>query len=169
MTIYETDTDRYKTYSGSAWEDGLKSGEWVTYTPTISSAGTGTDWSLGNGTVQGRYQRVGRLIVGQASVVFGSTSVFGTKDLVVIAPVAFDARATDTQAIGVCNATDDSLGNGYPGLLLQTQSTSTQMRPAVSATAGSYTTRESITSTVPFSWTNGDKLTLLFAYEAASA
>ena len=58
--------------TGLEWVDGFTS-----YTPTLSAFG-GTGPTLGNGTLEGRYLRVGRLCYYQISLTFGSTSTYGS-------------------------------------------------------------------------------------------
>lgn len=69
MTIYETDTDCYVTYNGSAWVHDL-GGTWRTYTPTFSGM------SLGNGTTQARYSVVGKTVNVTLTVFAGSTTTY---------------------------------------------------------------------------------------------
>jgi len=168
MTIYETDTDYYKVYSGSTWEDVLKAGAWTTYTPTISSSGGGTNWVLGNGTVEGAYQKIGRLVVGWASVTFGTTTTFGTNVLYVNGPVACRARTASEWAAGECRSVDISPANSYLGNVWMPSGSSTLIALGVHATSGTYASNSAVTSTVPFTWTNGDYFTVNFQYEAAA-
>lgn len=171
MTIYETDTDLYKTYSGTAWEDGFKSGAWITYTPSVLSRGSGTDWALGNGTITGRYQRVGRLIVGEVVCRFGSTSTFGTKDLVLSGPVSYTVSGFIGDAIAATSCFDDSVGSVRMGATLQigppTTGTTSTLRPEIFFVTGSQITTSTITSSSPFTWATNDYLSMEFIYEAA--
>ena len=168
MTIYETDTDYYKVYSGSAWEDVLKAGPWTSYTPSIFSSGGGTNWSLGNGTVEGAYQKIGRLVMGWASVTFGSTSVFGTNILYVRGPVLSRARTAAEWAAGQCHAYDLSASTSYNGDIWMPAGSDTLLCVGIHATAATYASNAAITSTIPFAWASGDFLTVNFQYEAAA-
>jgi hypothetical protein len=170
MTIYETDTDFYLTWSGSAWEIMLKSGAWVSYTPTVGNAGGGTNWSLGNGTAEGEYQRIGRLIIGWLQVTWGSTSTFGTNDLLLGAPFTSSTRAGLEWTVAQTHSRDVSTVNGYNGFAWM-PSNSANFNPGVFATSdgrGNFATNESIINTRPFTWASGDYITLQFNYEAAS-
>ena len=61
-------------------------GEWVTYTPKWT-AHTGTP-SLGNGTLTGRYCKVGKMVIVNMSLTFGSTtSVAGTETWYISLPI----------------------------------------------------------------------------------
>jgi hypothetical protein len=170
MTIYETDTDTYRTYSGSAWEVMLKSGAWITYTPTIGNAGGGTNWALGNGTAAGAYQQIGRLTIGWAQVTWGSTSTFGTNDLLISGPLTSSTRAGIEWTVAQVHCRDVSTVNAYDGYGWMSSAT-TSIVPGVFATSdgrGNFATNESIINTRPFTWASGDYLTLQFTYEAAS-
>jgi hypothetical protein len=166
MTIYETDTDRYKTYSGTAWEDGFKSGAWISYTPAVNSFGAGTDWALGNGTVVGKYQKVGRLVIGYATLLFGSTTTFGTKSLISSVPLTPNAPSLSNLPLGNTRSFDVSTGNAFTGHA--ELGSGTGLAPVVQSTSLARTTAENVTSTVPFTWVNGDYILITFAYEAAA-
>ena len=167
MTIYETDTDFYRTWSGSAWEMMRRSGAWTTFTPTLSSFGSGTDWALGNGSTTGAYIRVGRAIIGFLQVTFGSTSTFGTKNLHFPTPITGRTLPNDENAIGQCLARDVSGADGFQGIVRH-NNVATFMVPQFIAASGTYGTTVSVTSTIPMTWANGDFLTMSFAYELAS-
>jgi hypothetical protein len=59
MTIYETDTDKVYTYSGSAWVESYSIGAWTTYTPTftnITSAAGSFAYKLNGKTLHLRFK-----------------------------------------------------------------------------------------------------------------
>jgi hypothetical protein len=160
MTIYETDTDRYKTYSGTAWEDGFKSGAWISYTPTISN------WTLGNGTMVAKYQKVGRLITVTIEVVWGSTSTFAS-NAVFSLPVNAVSQSVTTRVIGFCQSRDVSAGLSFFGSVRQ--STNNQsLIPDVLDTSVAFAAPDSLISTRPFTWGVSDELSITAIYEAAS-
>lgn len=61
-------------------------GPWVSYTPVWTAATTNP--TLGNGTLVGRYQRVGRTIHVHINLAAGSTSTFGAGNYSLSLPVA---------------------------------------------------------------------------------
>jgi hypothetical protein len=170
MTIYETDTDRYKSYSGSAWEDVLTTATWRTFTPGIRSFGAGTDWALGNATTIGYYTKIGRLVIANLQITWGSTSTFGTKSLLLENVAGLDPHASGFDSgrvtIGTGQMYDDSTGNGYPCLL--SQATGSGVALSAFSTSLSWTTLELATSTVPFTWAAGDVIGAQLIYQAAS-
>lgn len=170
MTIYETDTDFYKTYSGSAWEDMLKSGAWVSYTPAVSSSGGGTNWTIGNGTTSGAYQKLGRMVIGWALVTWGSTSTFGTNDLLISGPFTSSTRTGAEWVSTKVHCRDISTVNGYEGYGWNNSATN-MINVGVFATndgRGNWATNETVIATRPFTWATGDYLTIEFIYETAS-
>lgn len=166
MTIYETDTDLTRQYDGSAWEVVTHIGAWQTYTPTLSDYGGGTSWAIGNGTLVGKYQRVGRMIFGYAHVTFGSTTTFGTNSIKTSVPLAPTAPALSNTPIGALRAYDVSSGNAFTGFVEQAGGST--IAPGLQSTSLAWTTAESITNTRPFTWASGDYMLLTFGYEAAS-
>ena len=73
--VWESDTGVSKVWNGSAWVndqqalfDAAVPAE-QTYTPEVAS------WTLGNGSVSGRYVEVGPMVFGQIRLILGSTSV----------------------------------------------------------------------------------------------
>jgi hypothetical protein len=67
MTIYETDTDRYLSYTGTAWRVIIDT--YNDYTPIVSGS-----FTLGNGEVVGRYFRVGSMVHVRGALTVGSTT-----------------------------------------------------------------------------------------------
>jgi hypothetical protein len=159
MTIYETDTDLTLQYSGTAWEVVTHIGAWETYTPVIN------DWTLGNGTMTGRYQRVGRLVVVQIRVTWGSTSTF-VGALRFGMPVNVVATTLTSEAMGYCKSRDVSAGIDYPGFIRRSGN---QIVPDWGVTnIGASLRSDNIKNNEPFTWTTNDELSITAIYEAAS-
>lgn len=157
MTIYETDTDAVAIYTGSAWR---YRGHYESFTPTIASASTG--WAIGNGTINGNYTLIDDLAIGRIRIGFGSTSTFGASGLDIDMPV--NAANIFYEVVGVGDALDASAGNGYQ---INVNHTSQTFRLNLRSTSLSWTTDETVTSTRPFTWTNGDIIGFTFFYQAA--
>lgn len=166
MTIYETDTDLTRQYSGSAWEVVAHIGAWESYTPTIVTGGAGTAWSIGNGTITGEYQRIGRAVIVRGEITFGSTSAYGTQFLAISLPISAVSTSTVNVPTGVARYTDTSLGNPYAGTVAHLGTSGMRFHSlSVSATYGLV---ETVTSTVPFAFASTDEIGFTFTYEAAS-
>lgn len=64
-------------WNGFVWETYFKTpGAWVTYTPTWT--GSGSNPSLGNGTLVGKYSKIGRQVTIHINVIPGSTTTYGS-------------------------------------------------------------------------------------------
>lgn len=139
--------------------DDLATGDYAAYqnwTPSLNNL------SKGNGTEVARYMRIGNLIVGYYSLTFGSTSAMGTTPSVDV-PVT-PASGVSSMPVGTCRFEDVGTAS-YFGQL-QTNGTTT-LFPRVSNTSGTYLVNNSLTATVPFTWTTNDVFSFEFAYEAA--
>jgi hypothetical protein len=70
-------TNNLVVTSDSTTSTGLRySQDWTAYTPTWTSSGTAP--AIGNGTLQGSYLRVGKLVYGHIYWKAGSTTTYGT-------------------------------------------------------------------------------------------
>jgi hypothetical protein len=155
MTIYETDTDLFAFYTGTAWQ---YIGGSVSYTPTVA----GTGWAIGNGTAQGFYAKIGRVVALRIRIQFGSTSTFGAS-LGVTLSLPFTAATTGAQTL-TGRATDASLGEFW-----RTQGLIGTGGTVVTPYVRSPDTWEAVLlSTRPFSWDTSDVIELSGVYQAAS-
>lgn len=150
---FRADGPIYEWYTGSAWETLVNPADWTTYTPTWTS--TGTLPSIGNGTIEGRYLRMGPTILCTGRILMGSTTSFGTGTYVISLPV--------TAAFSTL----------YPGAaFLNDSGTSANRRPGVTVlnTASDFTVYGPtgvVNPTVPFTWAQSDVIQWSITYEAA--
>lgn len=134
--------------------DFLEAG-WTAYTP----AWIGTvNPTLGNGTLTGRYKRIGKTILFRIRVTIGSTTNIGAGAYRFSLPIAQHADY----------GTWTPLGTAY---LLDTSAGSNLMRHTVAhATLGCFLTDDAgtqVASTVPFTFATGDQILIAGAFEAA--
>jgi len=136
--------------TGSGWS-------WQSWTPTW------TNLTVGNGTVTANYIQTGKQVTASLFLTFGSTtSVSGL--ITFSLPVSGNARYSAINIIG--NALLGDTGNAnYPAAVNNSNAT-TAIINAFNA-SGTYTTYTGTSSTVPFTWGNGDTLSCLLFYEAA--
>lgn len=167
MTIYETDTDSYLTYSGSVWENAIQSGAWRSWTPTLGVDGAGTAWALGNGTSKSRYLKVGRLVVCQLHLEFGSTTTFGSGAFMFTLPINRLAGEGLNQNYGSARLIDVGSAAPYEAQIKNSSNAGNATLHAID-TAVSYGRLSAVTSTVPFTWALSDVVTASFIYEAAA-
>lgn len=156
----------YYTGSGTAALADLTPGAWTTYTPTWTGAGGNP--AIGNGTLAGRYARIGRTIFFTIVVTMGSTTTYGTGAWSLTLPVNKSGSAPARDPIGTAEALDAGT-NAYLGNAISFSTTTVDV--VVSRTAGgagTYATEQQVASNIPHTWANTDVLSIHGSYEAAS-
>lgn len=74
---YYDDGTNLLRYNGSSWDTYFKTpAAWVAYTPSWTASTTNP--TLGNGTILGRYQKIGRQVTVHINLTTGSTSTYGS-------------------------------------------------------------------------------------------
>jgi hypothetical protein len=125
---------------------------WTAYAPTWTASGGTT--TLGNGTLTGRYIQVGKLVVAQISMLWGSTT-----------------SCTGTTWFFTAPVTANNVINQPGSLLMYDASAAYFTGIALLNTSGTIQALNSngalVTGTAPFTWTNPDTLILSISYEAA--
>ncbi|MCX4576520.1 hypothetical protein OHB41_25775 [Streptomyces sp. NBC_01571] len=133
-------------------------GAWSTYTPVWGA--TGTAPAIGNGTINGRYMKVGRTVHFEATMFMGSTSTYGTGSWNITIP--FPSATKSTTGNALLRFFDSSAGANYVGVG-QVGSNDTAAR--FFAQSGS---TANIATGVPFAWAASDEFRVTGTYEAAS-
>ena len=141
--------------TGLAWKTATTQFPWTTYTPTL------TNITIGNGTVIGRYQSVGKTVNVFLSLTLGSTSSF-TGGIAVSVPVA---PLYTNEYKGLASLSDNGVGD-YPAFFYASASPAVLYLVAAN-TSGTYISGSPVNATTPFTWTTSDRFTLSFTYEAA--
>jgi len=132
-------------------------GAWSTYTPTWGA--TGTAPAIGNGSLNGRYLKFGRIVHFEVTMITGSTTTYGTGSWTISLPVTSANKSTTSLAM--VRIFDNSAGANYVGAG-QIGANDTAVRFfAQSGSTGN------ISSTVPFTWAASDESRLTATYEAA--
>lgn len=137
----------------------LKTGErpkkaWTNYTPTWTA--TTTAPVLGNGTLNGRYTKIGKTIVGDILLAMGSTTTYGSGGWSLSLPFSC---ASSSIRYGGSWAVVDAGTTNYAGSLFIV---------AGSSTVGFFVRDAGpnfFSNTLPHTWASGDTLYLSFAYE----
>jgi hypothetical protein len=132
---------------------GLKyTGAWTTYTPTF------TNLTVGNGTLVGRYCKIGKVCHLYIQLIFGSTtSISGTPT------ITLPIDSINVGFIAPLWINDIGTADYYGGAQFGT-STITLF---VSNSSTTYTSNTSVSATIPMTWTTSDKLTINASYEVA--
>ena len=131
---------------------GTTLGAWTAYTPTLGG------WTQGNGTVEGRYMKIGKTVHFRAIFTFGSTSAAAANDVTFTLP---STRYENTQGINANGFFRDSTpGVNYMGNVLAISST--VVRVGIIGASGVYTAPS---TTTPFTWAVNDQVLLYGTYE----
>jgi hypothetical protein len=123
-------------------------GTWTSFTPVWSGL------TVGNGTNNGVYSVINKILFVKTRLTFGSTSVMtGFPQLTL--PASLTAASTNQQIFGTATSEDTGAAS-YVGkcYLIST----TAVRAYVDAASGAYALLANITNTVPFTWANTDVL-----------
>ncbi|MFJ5150829.1 hypothetical protein ACIQCF_04470 [Streptomyces sp. NPDC088353] len=130
-------------------------GAWTTYTPTWTAATTNP--ALGNGTLTGRYMKIGRTVLVQITLTMGSTTTYGSGTYNFSLPV--DRAGLDAMGTARLSTT----GSAYLGQTLAgsgiTVSFPSQSTPG---------TAVNMSSTAPATLAATHVLRMNIAYEAVS-
>lgn len=153
----------YFSGSGTAALTDLIPGVWTDFTPTLSGG-----WLLGNSTYQARYTRVGRWVAFYAVIVIGSSATKGTT---LTAALPVEATA-DAGAFCTIRANFHDVGTakfvangGYTSSSLNAITT---INLNVENSSSTYVGETGVTSTAPFTWTTGDRISYGGMYEAST-
>lgn len=151
--IYETDTDRYVGYDGSAWATVAQLGAWSTWSPTFGN------FTVGNATVTARYVQIGKTVHYRLAVTLGNTSAMGTNPYFTLPVTAVSMGATEP--MGVASLRDEGTADYQANVRVNSTTT------AGLFSLGASSVHTAISSTAPFTWTTNDKFYAQGTYEAA--
>ena len=157
MLTWLEDLNRYENYNGSAWVELISIPGWVAYTPTF------TNMTIGNATIRFRYSQIGKIVVVQGDVVFGSTTSISGIPVISLPVTASSLTAPSTQ-LGGAYAEDAGI-TGYP--LMMRLNSSTSINVLAFGAAGTYVNSTPVASNVPFTWGTNDLFRFTITYEAA--
>lgn len=137
----------------------IPTGLWTDYTPVW--AASGTQPVLNNGSLVGRWVRVGDLVVCIGKLLAGTTTTYGTGTYTISLPVTSNNFIGGNGVIGSAWIRDSSSGD-YQGQLIDV-GTAFAMRPAASTFGGN----SQWGATAPMTMANGDFVSWYATYEAA--
>jgi hypothetical protein len=146
------------TTSGIGNGTGFGSGDvWRSFTPSW------TNFTVGNGTNEGKYQRIGKTVIGMAQIILGSTSAMGTgPNFTPPVPAASITNiAGENHPIGV--TVGNTTSSQFMGVTVFNNSLS-KILPLYQANT---TTLANITAAAPTAWPATAFIVARFEYEAA--
>lgn len=130
---------------------------WTTYAPAWTAA---TNPVIGNGTINGRYQKVGRTVIFEANVFPGSTTTYGSGSWAISLPTTSATKSTTS--LVQARLYDASAAANYGGVG-QVTNADTAVRFFASTSGTS-----NIGPSTPFVWAAVDEFRVSGTYEAAS-
>ncbi|MFI8297278.1 hypothetical protein ACIGCZ_15195 [Streptomyces nigra] len=135
---------------------------WTAYTPTWTS--TGTAPSLGNGTILGRYMKIGRTVICHINMTAGSTTTYGTGNYNWSLP--FQAANAGASYVGTAHL----LGTArWVGQIVISPNATNCSAFFPTYPSGVADTRASfMTVSLPETHAAGDQVRLTFIYESAA-
>lgn len=168
MVAYLKDVDQTTIYSGSAWENVAQTGAWRSWTPTLTASTTNP--TLGtNSTAAGIYVKLGRLIVAQFAIQFGTSgTAAGSGAYRISLPVA--AAQQFVAAAGFHTVGSVRLFNSGPTeiatvVALLNSTAAIEMQYPATWPSGALT---NVGDAAPWAWGTSDALFGLLTYEANS-
>lgn len=122
---------------------------WTAYTPTWASSGTQP--AIVNGTITGRYKRVGKMGWVNAVLTAGGSTTFGTGTYTLSLPATWTAASAVGTTVGGVECFDASATTTYEGSCKVAAGLTTLSFNTHAATAG-------VGQLVPMTWANLDTL-----------
>jgi hypothetical protein len=157
--FYDNGTDLLR-WNGSSWDTYYKvPGAWTSYTPTWTAATTNP--TLGNGTLVGRYSKIGRQVTVHINLIPGNTTAFGAGTYNFLLPFAAANNGCSYIMSAHLLGTDRWLGE-------------TVISPAASNTSAFFATSATNTRaafwspTAPETFANGSQIRITGTYESAT-
>jgi hypothetical protein len=147
------DTGDTYTWDGAAWDNGA----WKAYTPAWTAVTTNP--VLNNGTIVGKYRKIGKTIHFRIKLVIGSTTLFGSGEYRFSLPSTVIAEhAVFYAPIGTGFCRDDNVSVKKPRFVGVGSSTTVNLSDSDGAL---------VTPNVPFTFAVGDIIMIAGEYEEA--
>jgi hypothetical protein len=158
MMAWLQDTNTMTQYDGTTWQTVLNGGTWTSYTPAWTASTTNP--VLGNGTLVGRYSKVGKMVDFAIQLTAGSTTTFGSGQWSFSLPFTVASNLDMIGNVMVGDASGDTSDYSSGAAYIPDGGTTLQ------AYAGGKGDMALITATFPQTWANGDRLWITGRYEA---
>jgi hypothetical protein len=159
MVAYGRSENRLWVYDGSAWQVVWQ--EWTSYTPTLA----GTGWSQGNGVFTAGYAVSSGVCHFHIVLSMGSTTSFGSGAPTFTVPLTADTTFGTGYQWHVGAAQQGAASTMHP--VSWRLASSTQIMAHAHTTSGSYVGLSNVTSSVPFTWGTGHRLSARGSYQIA--
>lgn len=133
---------------------------WTAYTPSWTAATTNPVLGA-NGTLVGKYRKIGRLVNFQIDLTMGSTTTYGSGAWSITLP--FTAAASSGSRVGNAQALGGSRFGGQ--VIISPGASGVGAFFPASSTVSNYS---SAAAAVPFAWASGNELRITGTYESAT-
>jgi hypothetical protein len=137
----------------------LNNDAWTSYTPALST--NGGSITLGNGSVTGAYKQIGKTVHFRMKFQAGTTTAIGANEILIGLPVT---AASSTFQFAGAMLDNGNAWYAITGVGNYTGSTSNFAMIAKSTTGASW---QGVSNSFPFSFLDGDYITVSGTYEAA--
>lgn len=142
----------------------IKKEAWTSYTPTVG----GTGWSLGNGSVTGKYVRIGNTVHFAVQMVWGTTTTGGSPASPTFT-LPLHANSASSAGLLFNAALWDQNGAMYFGYGHIDSGTWDKFTLYSTAAGSTYTSIWTVTNTIPTTWASNDVFTIHGTYETDAA
>jgi hypothetical protein len=154
-------TNGQSLVAASGQTTGLKwEGNWTSFTPVW------TNLTVGNGSVEAKYLKIGQLVHFKVRLAWGSTTSISGR-VGIDWPVTPTSQNAAQSANIVVQAEDSGVGPTQCMVLSALSTTSTMFLFAMTA-SGTYVSATDLSNTVPFTWVSGDLLFVAGFYEVTA-
>ena len=134
-------------------------GTWTSWTPTWNNL------TVGNGTREGKYARIGNVVIFWARFTLGSTSSVSSEPWLT-PPIQANQSFLQSIPVIIWAANDDG-GSRFLGTADPAGIDVTVFRAICQNASGTYATAQSYSSTIPFTWGTNDRIFVAGVYEVA--
>lgn len=129
---------------------------WQSYTPTV------TGWTVGNGTFDCRYAKLGKTVFVAFYFVDGSTTAETTQFIFTLPPGLPARNGFNINGVGAIQSTPNALA-----IVAQNAASTTSVSVFVMDASVTYAKATNIATGVPGTWAAGDYIKASFTYETA--
>ena len=133
---------------------------WTTYTPALTAATTNPTLGTGN-AISGRYVQVGKTVIGEVSIIFGTSGAAAGSGAYFISPPATPSAGSNNMIVG--NGRLRCAGSFTPVTMFLAGGVFIPQYISAAVNGGTINASNS----TPGAWTNNDSIIFTFAYEAA--
>ncbi len=149
----------------------VKSEAWTSFTPSLAVV-SGTAPTIGNGSLNGKYIKQGRLVTVHIEMVFGSTSTAGSGIWLFGLPVALNnsAYVGEGENLGCLGSLliGDAGVASYIGVVQGYNKAGTAYALCNVPDATTPARARFVTEAAPMTWATNDSISIVLTYEAAS-